>query len=113
MVSVVESRLHWYVHWFAGWGDSGFFGALGNVTWLTEIEARVFLDYVNTEEGLEVVRFCYGVTRLENVAEFLHGGLWGRSDGEVVDMETKVDAFAVGIEPIKETGIVHGVSVFV
>ena len=75
MVGVVESGLHWDVHWFAGWGDSGFFGALDNVTGLTEVKARIFLDDVDTEEGLEVVRFCYGIACLKNVAEFLDGGL--------------------------------------
>ena len=75
MIGVIKSRLHWNVHWFAGGGDSGFFGALGYVTWLTEIKARVLLDDMNTEEGLEVVRFRCGVARLENVAEFLDGSL--------------------------------------
>ena len=68
MVGVVESGLHGDVHWFAGGGDSGFFGAFGDVAGLTEIKARVVLNDMDTEDGLEVVRFCYGVARLKNVA---------------------------------------------
>ena len=55
MVGVVESGLHGDVHWFAGGGNSGFFGAFGDVAGLTEIEARVFLEDMDAGEGLEVV----------------------------------------------------------
>ncbi len=113
MVGVVEGGLHWDVHWFAGRRDSGFFGALSNVTGLTEVETRVFLDDVYAEEGLEVVGFCDGVTRLEDVAKLLDGGLSRCGDGEVVDMKTEVDTFAVRIEPVEEAGVVCGALVFV
>ena len=66
------------------------------------------MDYMNTEEGLKVVGFRYSVARLEDVAEFFDGSLRRRCDGEVVNMETKVDAFTVGIKTIEQTGIVHG-----
>ena len=75
MIGVVESGLHWDVHGFTGGGNSGFFSALSNVAGLTEVEARVVLNNVDAKKGLEVVGFGNGVTCLEDVAEFLDGGL--------------------------------------
>ena len=113
LVGVVEGGLYWDVHWFADRGDSGFFGALSDVTGLTEVEARVVLDDVDAEEGLKVVGFYDGVSRLEGVAELLDGGLGRCGDSEVVDMKTKVDTFAVGIESVEKAGVVYGALVFV
>ena len=108
MVGIIESGLHGNMNWFGGRVDSGFFGAFGDVAWLTKVEVRLLLDYVDGEERLEVVGFSYGVARLEDVAEFLDGGLGRCSDGEIIDMKAEVDAFAVGIETTEEAGIILG-----
>jgi hypothetical protein len=36
-----------------------------------------------------------------------------RSDGEVIDIKTEVDAFAVGIEPVEEAWVVGGTLIFI
>jgi hypothetical protein len=63
------------MHGFTGGGNAGFFSALSNVAGLTEVKARVVLNNVDTEKGLEVVGFGDGVTCLEDIAKFLDEGL--------------------------------------
>ena len=68
MVGVVESWRHRDVGWLRGGVNSGFACALGDVAGLTEIQAVVFFDDMNAEEGLQIVGLGDRVSLFQDVA---------------------------------------------
>ena len=91
--------------------NAGLFGTLGDVAGLAQVKVVVLLDDVNAEEGFEVVGFSDCVLFFEDVAEFGDQIAVAGRDGEVVDVDTEVDALAVGVDFEEETRIVGGSAV--
>ena len=74
----------------------------------------IFLDYVDAEEGLEVVRLGENVLGLQRCAELVDEVLVGGGDGEVVDVDAEEDTRAcLRVVLVEQAVVVGGASVAV